>query len=71
MSLLFLLKVGAVVEAKNTDGQFMEAVITKLTDASFYTVGKCFYHYLSLCAGEVSLPKQVFNQMNVYFSSSF
>lgn len=32
------LKVGAVVEAKNPDGQFMEGVITKLTDASVYTV---------------------------------
>jgi len=40
MSLFFSLKVGAVVEAKNPDGQFMEGVITKLTDASVYTVGK-------------------------------
>lgn len=38
--LCFSLKVGAVVEAKNPDGQFMEGVITKLTDASVYTVGK-------------------------------
>lgn len=34
------LKVGAVVEAKNPDGQYMEGMITKLTDASIYTVGK-------------------------------
>lgn len=34
-------KVGALVEAKHPDGQFMEAVISKLTDASFYTVGEC------------------------------
>ena len=40
ISLFSLLKVGAVVEAKNPDGQFMEGVITKLTDASVYTVGK-------------------------------
>lgn len=32
------LKVGAVVEAKNPDGQYMEGMITKLTDASIYTV---------------------------------
>lgn len=32
------LKVGAVVEAKNPDGQYMEGVINKLTDASVYTV---------------------------------
>ena len=28
------------MEAKHPDGQFMEAVICKLTDASSYTVGK-------------------------------
>lgn len=32
-------KVGAVVEAKTPEG-VMEGVITKLTDASVYTVGK-------------------------------
>lgn len=32
------LKVGATVEAKTPDGQFMEGIITKLTDASVYTV---------------------------------
>ncbi|XP_051945506.1 AT-rich interactive domain-containing protein 4B-like isoform X1 [Xyrauchen texanus] len=33
-----LLKVGAVVEAKNQDGIYQEATINKLTDASLYTV---------------------------------
>ncbi|XP_006868647.1 PREDICTED: AT-rich interactive domain-containing protein 4B [Chrysochloris asiatica] len=32
------LKVGAVVEVKNLDGAYQEAVINKLTDASWYTV---------------------------------
>ncbi|KAI5108317.1 AT-rich interactive domain-containing protein 4B isoform X1, partial [Silurus meridionalis] len=32
------LKVGAVVEVKNQDGIYQEATITKLTDASLYTV---------------------------------
>ncbi|XP_074079073.1 AT-rich interactive domain-containing protein 4B isoform X6 [Macrotis lagotis] len=32
------LKVGAVVEVKNADGAYQEAVINKLTDASWYTV---------------------------------
>uniref|UniRef100_A0A8C5L7C8 AT-rich interactive domain-containing protein 4B n=1 Tax=Jaculus jaculus TaxID=51337 RepID=A0A8C5L7C8_JACJA len=32
------LKVGAVVEVKNLDGTYQEAVINKLTDASWYTV---------------------------------
>ncbi|KAM8813664.1 AT-rich interactive domain-containing protein 4B isoform 3-T4 [Rhynchonycteris naso] len=32
------LKVGAVVEVKNLDGVYQEAVINKLTDASWYTV---------------------------------
>ncbi|KAK6489556.1 AT-rich interactive domain-containing protein 4B-like isoform X1 [Huso huso] len=32
------LKVGAVVEVKTQDGAFQEAVINKLTDASWYTV---------------------------------
>ncbi|MEE6507427.1 hypothetical protein FKM82_022506 [Ascaphus truei] len=32
------LKVGAVVEIKNPDGTYQEAVINKLTDASWYTV---------------------------------
>uniref|UniRef100_A0A8C1V9K2 AT-rich interactive domain-containing protein 4B n=1 Tax=Cyprinus carpio TaxID=7962 RepID=A0A8C1V9K2_CYPCA len=32
------LKVGAVVEARNQDGIYQEATITKLTDASLYTV---------------------------------
>ncbi|XP_069854189.1 AT-rich interactive domain-containing protein 4B isoform X2 [Dipodomys merriami] len=32
------LKVGAVVEVKNVDGAYQEAVINKLTDASWYTV---------------------------------
>ncbi|KAG7462837.1 hypothetical protein MATL_G00189020 [Megalops atlanticus] len=32
------LKVGAVVEVKNSDGSYKEAVINKLTDASLYTV---------------------------------
>uniref|UniRef100_A0A8C2SSI9 AT-rich interaction domain 4B n=1 Tax=Coturnix japonica TaxID=93934 RepID=A0A8C2SSI9_COTJA len=34
------LKVGTVVEVKNPDGTYQEAVINKLTDASWYTVGK-------------------------------
>ncbi|KFQ76704.1 AT-rich interactive domain-containing protein 4B, partial [Phaethon lepturus] len=33
------LKVGTVVEVKNPDGTYQEAVINKLTDASWYTVG--------------------------------
>uniref|UniRef100_A0A672RF31 Tudor domain-containing protein n=1 Tax=Sinocyclocheilus grahami TaxID=75366 RepID=A0A672RF31_SINGR len=33
-----LLKVGAVVEARNQDGIYQEATINKLTDASLYTV---------------------------------
>nr|XP_055025279.1 AT-rich interactive domain-containing protein 4B isoform X2 [Misgurnus anguillicaudatus] len=33
-----VLKVGAVVEAKNQDGIYQEATINKLTDASLYTV---------------------------------
>ncbi|XP_056672088.1 AT-rich interactive domain-containing protein 4B isoform X8 [Monodelphis domestica] len=32
------LKVGAIVEVKNPDGAYQEAVINKLTDASWYTV---------------------------------
>ncbi|XP_074846235.1 AT-rich interactive domain-containing protein 4B isoform X3 [Carettochelys insculpta] len=32
------LKVGSVVEVKNPDGTYQEAVINKLTDASWYTV---------------------------------
>ncbi|XP_038616998.1 AT-rich interactive domain-containing protein 4B isoform X3 [Tachyglossus aculeatus] len=32
------LKVGAAVEVKNADGAYQEAVINKLTDASWYTV---------------------------------
>ncbi|XP_064173246.1 AT-rich interactive domain-containing protein 4B isoform X1 [Anguilla rostrata] len=32
------LKVGATVEARNSDGAYQEAVINKLTDASLYTV---------------------------------
>ncbi|XP_020930060.1 AT-rich interactive domain-containing protein 4B isoform X2 [Sus scrofa] len=32
------LKVGALVEVKNLDGAYQEAVINKLTDASWYTV---------------------------------
>nr|XP_031316687.1 AT-rich interactive domain-containing protein 4B isoform X2 [Camelus dromedarius] len=32
------LKVGAIVEVKNLDGDYQEAVINKLTDASWYTV---------------------------------
>ncbi|XP_036309457.1 AT-rich interactive domain-containing protein 4B isoform X5 [Pipistrellus kuhlii] len=32
------LKVGALVEVKNLDGTYQEAVINKLTDASWYTV---------------------------------
>ncbi|KAM3931155.1 AT-rich interactive domain-containing protein 4B [Leptodactylus fuscus] len=32
------LKIGAVVEIKNPDGTYQEAVINKLTDASWYTV---------------------------------
>ncbi|EDO38118.1 predicted protein, partial [Nematostella vectensis] len=32
------LKVGSVVEVKNSDGQLVDGVITKLTDASVYTV---------------------------------
>ncbi|KFQ27308.1 AT-rich interactive domain-containing protein 4B, partial [Merops nubicus] len=34
------LKVGTVVEVKNPDGTYQEAVINKLTDASWYTVGE-------------------------------
>ncbi|XP_057198924.1 AT-rich interactive domain-containing protein 4B isoform X1 [Triplophysa rosa] len=33
-----VLKVGAVVEARNQDGIYQEAIINKLTDASLYTV---------------------------------
>lgn len=40
-------KVGAVVEAKTPDG-VMEGVITKLTDASVYTVGKHQWFFLSV-----------------------
>lgn len=35
-----LFQVGSVVEVKNPDGTYQEAVINKLTDASWYTVGK-------------------------------
>ncbi|XP_077342677.1 AT-rich interactive domain-containing protein 4B isoform X3 [Lithobates pipiens] len=35
---LFKVKVGAVVEIKRPDGTYQEAVINKLTDASWYTV---------------------------------
>uniref|UniRef100_A0A8C3XV02 AT-rich interaction domain 4A n=1 Tax=Chelydra serpentina TaxID=8475 RepID=A0A8C3XV02_CHESE len=34
------LRVGAMVETKMPDGSFQEAVINKLTDASWYTVGE-------------------------------
>lgn len=34
------LQVGAMVETKMPDGSFQEAVISKLTDASWYTVGE-------------------------------
>uniref|UniRef100_A0A8V0Z0H4 AT-rich interaction domain 4A n=1 Tax=Gallus gallus TaxID=9031 RepID=A0A8V0Z0H4_CHICK len=40
------LRVGAMVETKMPDGSFQEAVISKLTDASWYTVG-IFHTYLS------------------------
>ncbi|KAJ7416709.1 hypothetical protein BTVI_34775 [Pitangus sulphuratus] len=36
---LVKVKVGTVVEVKNPDGTYHEAVINKLTDASWYTVG--------------------------------
>lgn len=36
----FFLQVGAMVETKMPDGSFQEAVISKLTDASWYTVGE-------------------------------
>ena len=32
--------IGAIVETRTSDGSFQEAVISKLTDASWYTVGK-------------------------------
>lgn len=32
------LRVGAIVETRTSDGSFQEAVISKLTDASWYTV---------------------------------
>ena len=35
-----ILQVGAAVEVKNQDGVYQEATITKLTDASIYTVGE-------------------------------
>lgn len=38
--MLKILQVGAIVEVKNLDGAYQEAVINKLTDASWYTVGK-------------------------------
>jgi len=63
VSFLFSLKVGAVVEAKNPDGQFMEGVINKLTDASVYTVGKnSIFRYQRLCIRELSFtePKTTF-----------
>uniref|UniRef100_A0A8C2J317 Uncharacterized protein n=1 Tax=Cyprinus carpio TaxID=7962 RepID=A0A8C2J317_CYPCA len=41
------LKVGAVVEARNQDGIYQEATITKLTDASLYTVGKTISSHLT------------------------
>lgn len=34
-------QVGSTVEVKSAEGVFSEAVISKLTDASWYTVGKC------------------------------
>lgn len=63
-SLFFSLpfKVGAVVEAKTPDGQFMEGVITKLTDASVYTVGKhewIFPRYLSFLHKKSQLPPRI------------
>uniref|UniRef100_A0A8C1ZU66 Uncharacterized protein n=1 Tax=Cyprinus carpio TaxID=7962 RepID=A0A8C1ZU66_CYPCA len=42
-----VLKVGAVVEARNPDGIYQEATINKLTDASLYTVGKSISSHLS------------------------
>lgn len=68
---------GATVEAKNPDGQFMEGVITKLTDASVYTVGKHSLFFLSEVMHRrgrfyhIAEPKQVFNYIYVYLSSSF
>nr|XP_031526375.1 AT-rich interactive domain-containing protein 4B-like [Vicugna pacos] len=44
------LKVGAIVKVKNLDGAYQEAVINKLTDASWYTVG-CF-HVLAVVNSE-------------------
>ena len=35
-----MFQVGAIVETRTSDGSFQEAVISKLTDASWYTVGK-------------------------------
>lgn len=63
---------GAVVEAKTPDGQFMEGVITKLTDASVYTVGKhdwIFSLYLSFIYREESSskPKHVLNCVCLLF----
>lgn len=37
---LLLLQVGSTVEVKNPEGGLSEGVISKLTDASWYTVGK-------------------------------
>lgn len=35
-----LLQVGAIVETRLPDGSFQEAIVSKLTDASWYTVGE-------------------------------
>ncbi|OBS82634.1 hypothetical protein A6R68_23379, partial [Neotoma lepida] len=35
---LVKVKVGAIVETRTSDGSFQEAIISKLTDASWYTV---------------------------------
>jgi hypothetical protein len=37
------LKVGANVEVRQSDGQYLNGVILKLTDATTYTVGKSQY----------------------------
>ena len=37
------------MEVKNLDGAYQEAVINKLTDASWYTVGKGIHILLKMC----------------------
>jgi len=61
--------VGATVEAKTPDGQFMEGIITKLTDASVYTVGK--FWALSFVGVYIGLSILPLNEILITFLYAF